>query len=174
MSLKLIKGNSSSPFRLQRSIVDQGGAGGAYESGGYDPDNVYSDGGTAAAISSVGTLAAAAIGSRTAGDKNKEDLKKQKRLEVRVKKLKDEKAGNTDVKDANRNTRIDKRLERIGKRQENIGNRIKEYNEMEKPTLKSDITKPVSTKKEDKIPEKKVDITTQDWRKSLLIPNFRR
>ena len=147
MSLKLIKGNSSSPFQLQRSMVDQGGAGGAYESGGYDPNNVYNDGGMAAAISSIGTVIGAAVGSRTAGDKNKEDLKKQKRLEVRVKKLKDEKAGNTDVKDTNRNTRIDKRLERIGKRQENIGNRIKEYNEMEKPTLKSDITKPVSTKK---------------------------
>ena len=174
MSLNLIKGNSGSPFRLQRSIVDQGGEGGAYESGGYDPSNVYSDSGMSAAISSIGTLVGAAIGSRTAGDKNNEDLKKQKRLEVRTKKLKDEKAGNTDVKDTKRNARIDKRLERIGKRQENIGNRIKEYNEMEKPTLKSDIEKTTSTKKENKVPEKKVDTTTQDWRKSLLIPNFRR
>ena len=174
MSLKLIKGNSSSPFQLQRSIVDQGGAGGAYESGGYDPNNVYNDGGMATAISSVGTVIGAAIGSRTAGDKNKEDLKKQKRLEVRVKKLKDKKAGSTDVKDTKTNARIDKRLENIGKRQEKIGNRIKEYNEMEKPTLKSDIEKPTSTKKENKVPEKKVDTTSQDWRKSLLIPYFRR
>jgi hypothetical protein len=172
MSLNLIKGNSSSPFRLQRSIVDQGGQGGAYESGGYDPSNVYSDGGMAAAISSIGTLVGAAIGSRTAGDKNKEDLKKQKRLEVKVKKLKDEKAGNTNAKDANRNTRIEKRLERIGKRQENIGNRIKEYNEMEKPTLKSDIEKPKTKTEEKKVPEKKVDTTSQDWRKALLNYKF--
>jgi len=172
MSLNLVRKNSSSPFHLQRSIVDQGGEGGAYERGGYDPSNVYSDGGIASAIAGIGTVAAAAIEARTPGDDNQEDLKKQKRLENKVKDLKEKRSGNTSMEDiTGKNAKIDKRLERINKRQENIGNRIKEYNEIQKPTVKSDIAKPEPSKKPVKI-EKKMDTTSSDWRKTLLNWNF--
>lgn len=121
-------------------MVSQGGEGGAYEEGGYTGQSSYSDGGVAAAIAGMGQTLGAALGSRTPGDKNKEDLKKQKRLEGKVKDLKEKRSGNTSMEDVTgKNAKIDKRLERIGKRQENISGRIKEYNEIEKPTLKSDI-----------------------------------
>lgn len=172
MSLNLVRKNSNSPFHLQRSIVDQGGEGGAYESGGYNPDNVYNDGGAASTISATGTITAATINARTPGNENKEDLKKQKRLEGKEKKLKDERSGNTSMEDVTgRNATIDKRLDRINKRQENISGRIKEYNEIQKPTVKSDIPKQTTSKKTEKV-EKKVDTTTTDWRKKLLNWNY--
>lgn len=61
MSLSLIKKNSSSPFHLQRSIVDQGGAGGAYESGGFNPDAVYNNDAANAAIISFGKVVGAGL-----------------------------------------------------------------------------------------------------------------
>jgi hypothetical protein len=61
MSLDIVKKNSSSPFQLQRSMVDQGGAGGAYESGGYNPEAVYNNDAANAAVESLGKVVGAAI-----------------------------------------------------------------------------------------------------------------
>jgi hypothetical protein len=72
MSLDLVRKNSSSPFHLQRSMVDQGGAGGAYESGGFDPDNVYNNDAANAAIMSFGKIVGAGL---TAAGKDKEKPK---------------------------------------------------------------------------------------------------
>ena len=41
--MNIVKKNSSSPFKLQRSMVDQGGSGGAYETGGYNPEAVFNN-----------------------------------------------------------------------------------------------------------------------------------
>jgi hypothetical protein len=75
MSLNLIKKNSSSPFHLQRSMVDQGGSGGAYESGGFNPDMVYNNDAANAAIMSFGKIVGAGL---TATDKDKEKGKPNK------------------------------------------------------------------------------------------------
>ena len=83
MSLNLIKNNSSSPFHLQRSIVDQGGEGGAYESGGYTGESQYSDGGVSSAITSFGKILGAGIGSRTEKDENNANINKETRLQKR-------------------------------------------------------------------------------------------
>lgn len=72
MSLDLVRKNSSSPFQLQRSIVDQGGAGGAYESGGFNPDAVYNNDAANAAVESFGKIVGAAL---SAGIKDKKDPK---------------------------------------------------------------------------------------------------
>jgi hypothetical protein len=73
MSLNLVKKNSSSPFQLQRSIVDQGGEGGAYESGGFNPDMVYNNDAANAAVESFGKVVGAALSAR---GKDKEKFKK--------------------------------------------------------------------------------------------------
>ena len=57
--------NIISPFMLQRSMVDQGGEGGAYESGGFNPDTVYSDNGAASAIVGIGKTMGSSLASRT-------------------------------------------------------------------------------------------------------------
>jgi len=72
MSLDLVRKNSSSPFQLQRSMVDQGGAGGAYESGGFNPDAVYNNDAANAAVESFGKIVGAAL---SAGIKDKKDPK---------------------------------------------------------------------------------------------------
>lgn len=77
MSLDIVKKNSSSPFHLQRSIVDQGGSGGAYESGGFNPDMVYNNDAANSAIESLGKVIGAAIYAK--GD-NK-DKPKEKKLD---------------------------------------------------------------------------------------------
>lgn len=72
MSLDLVRKNSSSPFHLQRSIVDQGGAGGAYEQGGFNPEAVYNNDLANEAIASFGKIVGAGL---MAMDK-KEKIKK--------------------------------------------------------------------------------------------------
>jgi hypothetical protein len=77
MSLNLIKKNSGSPFHLQRSMVDQGGSGGAYESGGFDPNNVYNNDAANAAIMSFGKIVGAGL---TAAGKEKEKEKPKEKV----------------------------------------------------------------------------------------------
>jgi hypothetical protein len=59
--MDIVKRNSSSPFKLQRSMVDQGGSGGAYETGGYNPSAVYNNDAANEAIESLGKVVGAAI-----------------------------------------------------------------------------------------------------------------
>ena len=136
MSLNLVNRNTSSPFHLQRSIVDQGGEGGAYESGGYTGKADYNADVTNATLSSFAETVGAALAAKTPESNNKQDVKTKERLEGREKKLKDERAGNTSMKDVTgRNATIDKRLKRIDKRKENISGRIKTYEEEKKKKI---------------------------------------
>ena len=142
MSLNLIKNNSSSPFRLQRSIVNQGGEGGAYESGGYTGESQHLDSGIGDALASFGKTIGASIGSITAGDKNKFNEKKAERLENRAKKTETKKqnalkSGNIDKAD-----RMKERGVRVEGRLKQTNAEITKYNESQKPTLKSDIKTP--------------------------------
>jgi hypothetical protein len=163
MSLNLIRNNSSSPFRLQRSMVDQGGEGGAYESGGYTGKSEYSDGGLAESISTFGTVVGAGLSSRTAGDKNKANIKKADRLEAReaktkVKKENALKSGNTD-----KAARMEKIETRVETRKDKTKAEIKKYEESQKPTTKSDITAPVEkTKAPPVIPSAVTEKTVTD------------
>lgn len=139
MSLGIINKNTSSPFMLRRSIVDQGGQGGAYESGGFNPEQGYSDGGTANAIAALGNTIGAGLAARTAGDKNKEDLSTSKRLDKKSKRISD-KISSSDTSE-DKKKRLDKRLGNIGEKQVKVKSRIDDYNEMVKPTLTSDLKK---------------------------------
>ena len=136
MSLDVIKKNSSSPFYLQRSMVDQGGEGGAYESGGYTGQSEYGGGGIGQAIAGFGKTLGAALGSRTAADNNASDVKKKDRLDKRTVRLTEKMTSSKDPKQA---ARIENKLGNIGKKQQETSARIKAYNEIDKPTLKSDI-----------------------------------
>lgn len=78
MSLDIVKKNSSSPFHLQRSIVDQGGSGGAYESGGFNPDMVYNNDAANSAIESLGKVIGAAIYAK--GDNKDKPKDKDKKI----------------------------------------------------------------------------------------------
>jgi hypothetical protein len=94
MSFNLISKNTASPFYLQRSIVDQEGAGGAYESGGYSGKSSYNNDAANAVVESIGTTIGATLSSRTADDKNKDNTKAKERLEKKSGRL--EKEGKTD------------------------------------------------------------------------------
>jgi len=159
MSLKIIRQNSSSPFHLQRSMVDQGGAGGAYESGGFTGESQYSDGGAAAAISSIGSSVAAGLNSITTADKNKMNEKKAARLEARSAKTEKKKELATAAGDTDKAARMEKRNTRVEGRLNETNKKIEEYKESKNPTLKSDI-KPDSTKKENTKVETKKDIVS--------------
>lgn len=139
MSLGIINKNTSSPFMLRRSIVDQGGQGGAYESGGFNPDQGYSDGGTANAIAALGNTIGAGLSARTAGDENKDDLAASKRLDKKSKRISD-KISSSDTSE-DKKKRLEKRLGNVGERKVKVESRISDYNEMVKPTLTSDIGK---------------------------------
>lgn len=76
MSLDLVKKNSSSPFHLQRSMVDQSGSGGAYESGGFNPDMVYNNDAANASIVSFGKIIGASL-EAMGKDKDKEKDKEK-------------------------------------------------------------------------------------------------
>lgn len=163
MSLSIVRKNSGSPFHLQRSIVDRG-EGGVYESGGYNPDTVYNDGGVSEAISGLGKVVAAGISSRTVSDENDSNLSKKERLDKRETRLQDKKKNTTDV---GKTDRLDKRLGNIDKKQEVNDAKIKKYDDNEKLTLKSDIVK-VKPK------EKTIDVSSNDTKKSLLGWNNKR
>ncbi len=139
MSLNLVKSNSSSPFRLQRSMVDPGGEGGAYESGGYTGKSDYNDGGISDAIASVGKIIGAGLSSRTASDKNDANVKKEVRLKARAKKTEVKKQNALDSGNINKADRMKTRGERVEGKLKQTTADIKKYNESQKPTLKSDI-----------------------------------
>lgn len=127
MSLNIIRKNSSSPFNQQRSMVNQSGEGGAYESGGFNPNNVHDSGGEILnAIVGFGSSIGAGLSSVTAEDRNEADKNKVSRLENRKKRIKGE-------------NQIDPRITRIDARIKKTNSRIDKYNEFVKPTLKSSI-----------------------------------
>lgn len=136
MSLSLIKKNSSSPFHIQRSMVDQGGEGGAYESGGFDPNTVYNDNATSGAVIGIGKTIGASLLSRTSEDINESDIDRKSKLEDRKKNLESKKANSKSDKDTGKYNR---RIERVEGRIENKTKSIEEYNKKKKPTLTSDI-----------------------------------
>ncbi len=115
MSFNIIRKNTGSPFHLQRSIVDQGGAGGAYESGGYTGESNYNNDAANAAIESIASTMGTALSSRTPDDKNKSNIKSKERLEKKSVRLKD-KASKADydksTKLTNRAAKVDARVEK--------------------------------------------------------------
>jgi len=139
MSLGIINKNTSSPFMLRRSIVDQGGQGGAYESGGFNPEESYSDGGTANAIAAFGSTIGAGLSARTTGDENKDNLSTSKRLDKKSKRISD-KISSSDTSE-DKKKRLEKRLGNVGEKQVKVKSKIDKYNEMVKPTLTSDLKK---------------------------------
>lgn len=141
MSLNLVKKNSASPFKLQRSIVDQGGEGGAYEQGGYNPDIVYNNDGFNTAIESFGKIIGAALGSRTAEGKNKSDVKTKERLDKKEKAIKDDSWKNLGNDRMSQRDKSDKKLARIDKKQERVESRIVDYNKSKNPLAGSETLK---------------------------------
>jgi hypothetical protein len=121
-------------------MVNQGGEGGVYEEGGYNPNAVYDDGGISEAIAGVGGMVGKVLANRTAGDKNKSDIKKEVRLEDRSARTELKKDQATKAGDISKAKRLEKRNVRIEKRKATTTASIKEYNEFTKPTIKSDIT----------------------------------
>lgn len=115
MSFSIIRKNTGSPFHLQRSMVDQGGAGGAYESGGYTGESNYNNNAANAAIESIASTMGTALSSRTPDDKNKSNIKSKERLEKKSVRLKD-KASKADydksTKLTNRAAKVDARVEK--------------------------------------------------------------
>jgi len=152
MPLDLVKKNSNSPFQLQRSIVDQGGSGGAYESGGFNPDMVYNNDAANAAVESLGKVIGAAISSRTAADNNASDVKTKERLDKKEKSIKDNSWKNLDNDNTAKRERSQKKLDRIDKRQERVEGRITDYNKTINPyatsTLGTDLKIKAEPKKE--------------------------
>jgi len=138
MSLGVINKNTNSPFLLRRSIVSQSGEGNTYESGGFNPEQGYSDGGTANAIAALGSIIGAGLASRTAGDKNKSDIVRSDKISKRTDKIKSKTSdSSTDTEKA----KASKKTSRLTERKNKIDLRIKDYNEFTKPTLVSDVKK---------------------------------
>lgn len=176
MSLNIVKRNSSSPFHLQRSMVDQGGEGGAYESGGYTGKSNYVDSGIGDAIASFGKVIGAGIQSRTASDKNDANVNKETRLEKRSTRIEGKKDKATTAGNTEKATRLGERNKRVEARKEKTTAEITKYNESQKPTVKSDIkvqdkkeTKPVvEAAATVKINEDRKSTTTEDKTAELL------
>ena len=168
MSLNLVKSNSSSPFRLQRSMVDQGGEGGAYESGGYTGQSEYSDGGMSEAIASFGKVVGAGLSSRTASSKNDANVKKEARLEKRSDRIEGRKDKATTAGNTEKANRLDKRNTRVEAKKEKTTAEIKKYNESQKPTAKSDIA---PAKDETKVIPSTATAKTTEERKETLVNN---
>ena len=146
-----MKKNSSSPFRLQRSIVDQGGAGGVYEEGGFNPNNVYSDNGISEGIAGFGKIVGAGLLSRTAGDVNDENERKVDRLEKKEERLRT-KEGALELGDFSNGTntskkqeRLNNRVDRVKKRKDKTSAEIKEYEKSLSPFFQKKNTKLTSS-----------------------------
>jgi hypothetical protein len=118
MPLDIVKKNSSSPFQLQRSMVDQGGRGGAYEAGGFNPDMVYNNDAANAAIESLGKVIGAAIYAK-GKDKDKEKEKPKfdtagaEKARSEYEKIEKDKK---DKEDASKNEQLKKQLSNLWKR----------------------------------------------------------
>jgi hypothetical protein len=128
--MKIINNNISSPFKLTRSIVPQSGEGGAYESGGYDPDSYDRSGDIInSSIEGMGRIVGAALGSRTKGDLNRQDVKSNEMRTNRVEKINKRIEKNTGEKGSeDKKARLTKRKERIQGRIDKTDKRIKDYN----------------------------------------------
>jgi hypothetical protein len=140
MSLDLVKKNSNSPFQLQRSIVDQGGSGGAYESGGFNPDMVYNNDAANAAVESLGKVIGAAISSRTAADNNASDVKTKERLDKKQARLSEKKSTLTGMEDVSKSVRLGNRIERSENKEAKVVKRINEYEKSQKLPITSTLT----------------------------------
>jgi hypothetical protein len=146
--MDIVKRNSSSPFQLQRSMVDQGGSGGAYESGGYNPEAVYNNDVANATIESLGKVVGAALSSRTAADNNASDLKTKSRLDKKEKEIRDNSWKNLSNDKTKQRERSQNKLDRIDRRQEKVEGRISEYNKSTNPfstSISLDIKNPTKT-----------------------------
>lgn len=121
MSFSIIRKNTGSPFHLQRSIVDQGGAGGAYESGGYTGESNYNNDAANAAVESITSTIGAALSSRTPGDKNKSNIKSKTRLENKSARL--IKEGKTDRAEKV-NARVEKKKQLIAEYEKSTKKKI--------------------------------------------------
>ena len=130
MSIGLVRKNSNSPFHLQRSFVDQGGRGDSYESGGYNPNTIYSNGIIDSAIASIGDTVGSYLSSRTPGDINKSDIKKKQSLENRENRLADKRDKLNKPSDTFKASRLDKRLGRISERKNEVNSKIEKYNSL--------------------------------------------
>ena len=151
MSLNIVKKNSSSPFHLQRSIVDQGGSGGTYESGGFNPDMVYNNDAANSAVESLGKVIGAGLSSRTEGDKNKSNEKKAERLEKRSERVEDKKQKSLESGNLDRANRMQKRGERVESRLKETNKQIAAYKETQKPSLKATLVTDLASAKEKKL-----------------------
>lgn len=165
MNIGLVKKNSSSPFRLQRSIASQGGEGGAYESGGYDPNNVYNDNTLADTVSAIGNVVGAALSSRTSADINKSDVKKQVRQENRSNKIERKIEASNKLGDTSKASRLESRNKRVKSRLSETTSRINKYEESQNPKLESSILDTRPTKKSE---PKVVDLSSEKEKRSLL------
>ena len=106
--MNAIKNNSSSPFKLVRSIVSQN-ENGAYESGGYDPNNYNGSSDIInSSVEGLSKIIQASLSSKTKTDVNninkKESVRQGNRLDRLISKSKDE-----SISDTKRN-KIDKRI----------------------------------------------------------------
>jgi hypothetical protein len=131
MSFSIIRKNTGSPFYLQRSMVDQGGEGGAYESGGYTGESTYNNDAANAVVESVTSTIGAALSSMTPDDKNKSNIKSQERLEKKSVRLKD-KASKADY---DKSTRLTNRAARVDARVENKKQSISKFEEEKKKLI---------------------------------------
>lgn len=148
--MKLIQKNTTSPFKLARSIVSQGGEGGAYETGGYDP-NEYDRSGEimTASIQSIGNVVGSALGSITKGDINKSRIKDNKRREKRISnienKLEKETTRFTDQGKQKVGTKKSKKLEerkqKIQGRVDKTAKKIDEYESVYGKNTSNDLLK---------------------------------
>jgi hypothetical protein len=132
MSLNLVNRNTSSPFHLQRSIVDQGGEGGVYESGGYTGAADYNADAVNATLTSFAETVGNALSERSPEGNNKQDVKTKERLENRSKRLNEKKTSSTNEKKV---ARIEKRLTNIGERKQKVETRIKTFEEEKKKKI---------------------------------------
>lgn len=114
-------------------MVDQGGSGGTYESGGFNPDMVYNNDAANAAVESLGKVIGAGLSSRTAGDQNEEDIAKVKRLQNKGARIYEE----SKSADPKKRAKMESKANRIVLRIENTNKDISKYNEGIKPSLKS-------------------------------------
>ena len=140
MSLDLVRKNSDSPFQLQRSIVDQGGYGGAYESGGFDPSNVYNNDAANAAVESFGKIIGAGLSAITDEDANKADIKTKERLGKKETRLSEKRDKLTGMADVSKSVRLGNKIERINNKEVKVEKRIAEYNKAKNPIVTSTLT----------------------------------
>lgn len=127
---------TSSPFKLRRSIVARN-EGGAYETGGFDPDSYDSSPQIyAASIEGMAKTVGAALGSLTKSDLNKMDVANNERRQKRISNIDDKikketKRIDSSGKETEVGTKKSKRLEdkkaRIENRIQKTDKRINEY-----------------------------------------------